>query len=164
MEWSCSNSFQVIQRAFAGFFGNFPNRPIAWLLRLIAFPLGLSDAGPSDSLGRQMAGILLTPSSLRDRLTAGIFLPVELSEPLRRLDDALAKVVAAEPLENMLRDAVKAKLIEGGDDEQLLRDGVLAGIITAAEARLIEESWAARREVIRVDDFPSDYWRMGGES
>lgn len=163
MEWTCSNSFQAIHRAFAGFFDNFPNRPIAWLLRFIAFPLGLSAAGPSDSLGRSVAGILLTPSPLRDRLTAGIFLPVELSEPLGRLDDALAKVVAAEPLEKMLRDAVRAKRIEAGDDEQLLRDGVLAGVITAAEAGLIEESWAARREVVRVDDFPPGYWK-GGES
>lgn len=99
---------------------------------------------------------------MRDRLTAGIYTPTELSEPLGRLDDALHKVIAAEAVEKKLRDAVKGKQIAAGSDEQMLQEGVQTGVITDGEADIIAVSQTARREVIRVDDFPADYWRTGG--
>jgi acyl-CoA dehydrogenase len=162
LEWACANSFHAIRMAFKGFLANFPNRPAALLLRLTAFPLGLPDYGPDDRLSQRVAALLLSPSAVRDRLTHGIYTPAGLDEPLGRLDDALIKVIAAEPLEKKVRDAVKAHLIASGSDEQMLAEGVQAGVITAAEAELVSASLAARREVIRVDDFPADYWRRGG--
>lgn len=162
LEWACASSFRAIQLAFEGIFVNFPNRPAALLLRLLTFPLGIPGSGPSDRLGHQVAAILLAPSAVRDRLTAGIYTPTELSEPLGRLDDALHKVIAAEAVEKKLRDAVKGKQIAAGSDEQMLQEGVQTGVITDGEADIIAVSQTARREVIRVDDFPADYWRTGG--
>jgi acyl-CoA dehydrogenase len=162
LEWACANSFRDIQLAFEGIFANFPNRPAAILLRLVAFPLGMRDFGPSDRLGHRVAAILLAPSAVRDRLTSGIYTPSELSEPLGRLDDALAKVIAAEPVEKKVRDALKGELIATGSDEKMLQAALQAGVITAREADTVAVAQAARREVIRVDDFPADYWRTGG--
>ncbi len=162
LEWSCANSFRAIQLAFEGLFANFPNRPAAMLLRLVAFPLGLPDYAPRDRLGHRVAAILLTPSAVRDRLTAGIFIPTDQGEALGRLDDALPKVIAAEAVEKKVRDALKAQLIAAASDEQLLQEALRAGIITAGEAEIVAVAQAARQEVIRVDDFPADYWRTGG--
>jgi acyl-CoA dehydrogenase len=162
LEWACANSFNAIKIAFDGFFANFPNRPVALLLRLTAFPLGIPAFGPSDRLGNRVASILLEPSEVRDRLTAGIYTPSDLNEPLGRLDDALAKVIAAEPVEKKVRDAVKADQIAAGSDDQMLQAALQAGIITAAEADIVVSANDARQEVIRVDDFPPDYWRTGG--
>jgi acyl-CoA dehydrogenase len=162
LEWACATSFQTIHTIFGGFFDNFPSRPVGCLLRLAAFPFGLRCPGPSDRLGQQVAAILLSPSPLRDRLTEGIFTPKELTEPLGQLDDALAKVIAAEPVEKKLREAVKRKMIPDGDDAEMLRDGLQANVISPAEAEILDAAQAARREVIRVDDFPADYWRTGG--
>ena len=162
LEWSCANSFHAIQLAFEGLFANFPNRPAAMLLRLLAFPLGLPDYAPRDRLGHRVAAILLTPSAVRDRLTAGIFIPTDQGEALGRLDDALPKVIAAEAVEKKVRDALKAQLIAAASDEQLLQEALQAGIITAGEAGIVAVAQAARQEVIRVDDFPADYWRTGG--
>lgn len=161
LEWSCANSFRAITIAFEGFFANFPNRPAGLLLRLVAFPLGLPDPGPGDRLGHQVATVLLAPSAVRDRLTAGIYTPTDIHEPLGRLDDALAKVIAADPAEKKLREAARTKQIASGSDEQMLQEGVQAGVITAAEAAIVAASQAARQEVIRVDDFPADYWQTG---
>lgn len=163
LEWACANSFHAIQIAFEGFLANFPNRPAALLLRLLAFPLGLPAFAPSDRLGHQVAGTLLAPSELRDRLTAGIYTPTDTSEPLGRLDDALAKVIAAEAVERKLRDAVKDGRIASGSDEQTLQRALDAGAITASEAEIVAVAQTARQEVIRVDDFPADYWRRGGD-
>jgi acyl-CoA dehydrogenase len=162
LEWACADSFRAVKTAFEGLLANFPNRPAALLLRLAAFPLGLPDFGPGDRLGHQVAAILLSPSAVRDRLTAGIYTPLDPGEPLGRLEDALQKVIAAETVEKKLRDAVKGKLISSGSDEQMLQEGVQTGVITAGEAGIVAAGNAARREVIRVDDFPADYWRAGG--
>ncbi len=162
LEWSCGNSFRTIRTAFEGFYANFPNRPAGLLLRLITFPLGMPDPCPGDRLGHRVAAILLAPSAVRERLTTGIYAPADLGEPLGRLEDALQKVIAAEPLEKKLRDAVKSKRIASDSDEQTLQEGVQAGIITAAEAGIVIASQEARREIIRVDDFPADYWQKGG--
>lgn len=162
LEWSCASSFNAITIAFAGLFANFPNRPAALLLRLLAFPLGLPAFSPGDRLGHRVASLLLAPSEVRDRLTHGIYAPSDLSEPLGRLEDALAKVIAAEPVEKKMRDAVKEKRLAAGSDEETLQKALQGQIITAAEAETVVAAQAARLEVIRVDDFPLDYWRRGG--
>jgi len=154
VKWACEESLFSIQESFAGLLRNFPNRPAAWLLRLFVFPLGRPLAGPSDRLGHQVAGILLEPSSVRDRLTAGMFLPKSLTEPLGRLDDALPKVIAAEPVEKKLRDAVRAGKLKDQPDARFLEEGVRSGVVTATEAEVLRLALAARAEVIRVDDFP----------
>jgi acyl-CoA dehydrogenase len=161
LEWACTNSFHAIRVAFEGFLANFPNRPAALLLRLLAFPLGLPAYGPDDRLGHRVAALLLTPSALRDRLTHGIYTPTDISEPLGRLDDALAKVIAAEAVERTLREAVKGGLIPAGSDELMLQAALQGGIISTGEAEMVAVAQAARQEVIRVDDFPADYWRRG---
>jgi acyl-CoA dehydrogenase len=161
-EWACAESFRAIHEAFAGFLRNFPNRPVAWLVRLLAFPLGMGRPGPSDRLGHRVAALLMEPGASRDRLTAGIFAPADPNEPLGRIDDALRRVVAAEPVERKVRDAVKSGAIPAGEEARLLAGAVAAGVITEQEAGLVAEAAAARREVIRVDDFPPDYWQKGG--
>jgi acyl-CoA dehydrogenase len=153
VKWACDESLVTIQESFIGLLRNFPNRPAAWLLRLLIFPLGRPYSGPSDLLGHQVAGILQEPSSARDRLTAGMFLSKSLTEPLGRLEDALRKVIAAEPVEKKLRDAVRTGKLKGQPDARLLEEGARSGVVTAAEAEVLRLALAARAEVIRVDDF-----------
>ena len=154
VQWGCEECLHKIQESFTGIIRNLPLRPAAWLLRLLVFPLGRPFAGPGDRLGHRAAGILLEPSPARDRLTAGLFIPAGPDEPLGRLEDALLKVVAAEPVEQKLRDAVKAGQLKAGPDEALLAAGVEGGLITGDEADTVRQALDARREVVRVDDFP----------
>jgi acyl-CoA dehydrogenase len=162
VEWTCAESFRAIETAFAGFFRNFPNRPTAWLLRLLTFPLGIRPTAPSDRLGQRVAALLLAPSPTRERLTAGIFLPTTLDEPLGRIEAALGQVIAAEPIEKKLREALKNGRVTGGDEAGIRAAALAAGVITAAEAQALAAADAARNAVIRVDDFPADYWQTGG--
>src|SRR5262245_30106143 len=71
--WSMEQGFATIERRFDEIFANFPNRPVAWLLRFLVLPLGLTRRGPSDRLTRACAEILLNPSATRERLTVDIF-------------------------------------------------------------------------------------------
>ena len=155
VKWGCEDSLLKIQESFTGLLRNLPFRPAAWFLRLCIFPLGRPFSGPGDSLGHRVADILLEPSSVRDQLTAGIFLPKEPDEPLGRLEDALVKVIAAEPVEQKLRDAIRDGRIRAGTEVDTLEAGLIAGIITSDEAERMQLALEARREVIRVDDFPA---------
>jgi acyl-CoA dehydrogenase len=154
LRWSCETSLLKLQEAFDGVLRNLPNRPAAWLLRMLVFPLGLDQKGPADTVGHQVATLLLEPSAARDRLTAGLFLPADVREPLRRMEEALRKVLAAEPVEKKLWAAAGAGMIPAGGDDAMLAAGMQAGAITVEEGRLLREALDARREAVKVDDFP----------
>ena len=156
LRWSCETSLLKLQEGFDGLFRNLPSRPAAWLLRLLVFPAGRWETGPSDVLGHQVAALLLEPSAARDRLTAGLFLPGDVREPLRRMEETLRKVIAAEPVEKKLwaAAAAGAGLTPGGTDDQALAEGLRLGVITGEEGKLLREALEARREAVKVDDFP----------
>ena len=154
LQWAFEESAHEIQMSFEELFDNLPYRPAAWLLRLMVFPLGRSFARPDDRLSGKIAGILMEPTELRDRLTAGLFIPTDLSDPLGRLEDALKKVTAAESAEQKLRDAAKTGRLPRQDEDSLLETGVSKGIISGEEANCVRQASAARKEVIQVDDFP----------
>src|SRR5207302_2044532 len=73
--WCMEDGFATIEARFDSIFANFPNRPVAWLLRFLVLPLGLGRRGPSDRLTRACAEILLNPSATGERLTVGILRP-----------------------------------------------------------------------------------------
>ncbi|NTV76048.1 MAG: DUF1974 domain-containing protein, partial [Holophaga sp.] len=154
LRWACEDGFQKIEEAFDGLFRNLPNRPAAWMLRWLTFPTGRHSEGPSDQLGHQLAEILLEPSAVRDRLTAGAFVPMDPREPVGRLEDALRKVIAAEPVEKKLWAAVGKGVLVAGPDDGMLADGIKGGILTGPEGETLRRALEARREAIRVDDFP----------
>jgi acyl-CoA dehydrogenase len=147
LEWGCEECLHKIQESFFGLFANLPSRTMARLLRLLIFPFGRHFDAPGDELVGRVARILMEPSALRDRLTAGLFIPSDPQDPLGRLEDALSKAIAAEPVERKLRDGrLKAEFPD---------EGVRAGIINEGEAEIVRQAAVARREVIRVDDFSS---------
>lgn len=158
LRWSCDDALHQAQEALDALLRNFPNRVAAAVLRALVFPFGKPYAAPGDALGHKAASVLLEPSASRDRLTAGVYAPADLAEPLGRLDDALKKVIAAEAVEKKLRAALNAGTSNGGD-EALLREGVMRGVIGEDEARIVYDAIEARKGVIKVDDFAPDYWR-----
>jgi acyl-CoA dehydrogenase len=161
LQWACENSLQGAQQSLNELIRNFPSRPAAWLLRILAFQIGKRHRAPDDHLGHKVARILLSPSEARDRLTSGIFLPKNFHEPMGRLDAALEKTIVAEAIEEKLRSAVRTGKLMSGDEESLLREGTRIGVINEDEAKEVREAMAIRREALSVDDFAPDYWTKG---
>jgi acyl-CoA dehydrogenase len=161
LQWACEYCLYNIQMRLGEIIRNFPNRPVAWLLRLLVFPTGTPYRGHSDQLNHQVAGLLLEPSKARDRLTSGIYLSSGPGEPMGVLEVALGKVIAAETVEKKLRKAVQTGALKAVEEEALLQEAVKAGVIDKKEADLVRSAEEARSEVIRVDDFPQDYWKKG---
>ncbi len=158
LHWACRDSLYAMQQGLDGILRNFPNRIVAVLLRTLIFPLGRRYRKPDDRLDHAVAGLLLTPGAARDRLSAGIYLPDTDNEPLARLENALHKVLAAEPIEQKLRHARVLVDTLPPDADKMLDRAVGAGIISAQEAEQLRSTTAARKDVLQVDEFPPDHW------
>ncbi|QOJ08466.1 acyl-CoA dehydrogenase [Nitrosomonas sp. H1_AOB3] len=161
LHWSVQDALYRTQQAFHEFLLNFPvSRITRGLLRFIIFPRGMRCLPPADSLSHEVARLILTPGEVRDRLTAGIYLPEQDNEPLALLKKALACTIDCEPIEARLRQAVKDKAITAHEHEQI-NQALAQGIITSKEAASLEQMKTLRRRVIMVDDFPADLRQTG---
>jgi acyl-CoA dehydrogenase len=159
--WSLAHALAEAEAALAGVLRNLPARPVAWLLRALAFPLGRLEQGPGDRLGADAARALLDDPAFRERLTAGIFQPSPDEPGLGRLEHALARAVEALAVEAKLRAAVREGRLERAPGDALARAGRASGVISEAELQALAAADAARDEVIRVDSFaPDEFLRL----
>jgi acyl-CoA dehydrogenase len=155
VRWSCAFAFHEIETAIAGVLDNLPSRPTSWLVRLAAFPLGFRAKAPSDRLSSAVARGLLDDRALRLAMTSDVYIPPASEGSLGRLEAAYAKVVAAQPIDRTLKDAVRARRIPAHlDAEAQLAAAVTAGVIDEDERRIWREADVARRDAIQVDAFP----------
>ena len=161
MHWAIWDAMFRIQGAFEGVISNFPNRIIATLLRRTVFPLGRPYSIPSDQLGHEVARLLIGPSATRDRLTAGMYIGTGEDDPVGLIERALDATVATDPVEAKLKLAIREKRMDGivppgSGIEVLAMRGVEAGVIDAAEARVLIHQRELVARVIKVDDFDRD--------
>jgi acyl-CoA dehydrogenase len=131
------------------------NFPIKWLgvvIRYSIFPLGLSLRQPNDSLSHRVAALLLRPGEARDRLTKGVYITDDPNDITGCLEDALHKVIKAEPIERRLRREQPEQ--HGLEDyAQWLARLKAAKQVTAAEVDILLQARLATMKVVAVDDF-----------
>lgn len=157
LHWSLRDALFRLQSAFAGLVENFPGRMARLLLRLTAFPAGMRFAPPGDELGHQVAALLLEPSSVRDRLTSGVYVPANAEEPVAQLEHALRAAIAVEGIYVRIYAAAREGRISGRTPDELAAHAESAGIIDRVELQALTRAKALRRAVIMVDDFPPDF-------
>ncbi len=162
LEWACQHCAQQIDQAIDSILRNFPNRWLGFALRVIVMPLGRRSGGPSDKLSGEVAEILMTPSESRDRLTAGIYLSQDPQDILGRLEDAMQKVVAAEPIRRRLKNA-RLSPAPMSDYAQWVKALVDEKTIKAEEAQILISAQLATDAVFQVDDFPAQNKGPGGK-
>jgi acyl-CoA dehydrogenase len=165
VQWALDHSLDRIQAAFDGILRNFEGRTLGALLRGPAAlwsrlnPIG---APPSDGLGSQLARILTTPGSQRDRLTEGIFLPRDPSEALGRIERAFSLAAEAAPILDRLGKATRAGVLPKAPPESQVAEALSRGLLDAREAALLRGATAAREDAIQVDSFTlREYLRRG---
>ncbi|QBQ55620.1 acyl-CoA dehydrogenase [Nitrosococcus wardiae] len=161
LHWCSQRELYLIQQTFEDILANFPSRPVGWLLRGVLFPWGRRFRKPPDDLGRECASLLLSPSTTRDRLTAGIFLGSGREEdPMTRLEQAFEAVIAADEINGKLHQAAKEK----GLKSLSLEEAVEGGVISEGEAKTVAKAKELTWEIITVDDFaPEELTGVGLE-
>ena len=156
VEWSAKYCLYQIQMALDEILRNFPVKWLGLLVRAVLFPLGLSLRQPNDSLSHRVAALLIKPGKARDRLTQGIFISEDENDITGCLEDALLKVIRAEPIERRLRANHQMKS-DLQSYQQWLEDLLGLDLLTIKEVEILRQAHAATRKVIMVDDFePQD--------
>ena len=153
LAWAVHDCAYRMQNALDGVLRNFPVRPIAWLLRVLVFPIGRREVPPSDKLGHRVAAILCAPNEARDRLALWTYLTPSANNPIGRMNALLPDVIAAEPVERKLQKALKSGGISARDYAGQIAAAEAQGSITADERKLLERVRDATFEFISVDDF-----------
>ena len=153
VEWSVRTLMYDAQEQLHKFLQNFPNRPVAWLLRMLVFPRGRTYSAPSDKIGRSIVDLMINPTDARERLCAQVYKEQVENNPAGMLQAALERAVVVEPLERKLRDAVKAGTVPEAIAAEQIQAAVEAGVLTSEEADELSDYHARIAELIAVDDF-----------
>jgi acyl-CoA dehydrogenase len=126
------------------------------VLQYSIFPFGRSYTTPKDKLNSQVVELILSPSEARDRLTAGIYLPSDMEQPVNILERALIRMIEAEPLMDKIKKAMRKGELESKTVWEALEEAVKKTIINDREAKSIKEAIELQQEVIQVDDFDAN--------
>ncbi len=161
LHWAMQDALYRMQVAFDGVLQNFPGRLAALLMRLLIFPLGRSLTPPSDRLGHQVAASLMSPGAVRDRLTAGMFVPEDENDAVGALEAALDSTLKCEPLQAKLDTASKDGRLNMHEELARIAEARDKSVIGIDDALLLERDYALRRKVIMVDDFAPEQLPAG---
>ncbi len=161
LDWSCDLALCNIQEALRGVLDNLPNRPVAWLLLGLIFPLGARFRPPRDKLGASLARALLDDGEMRQRLTRNIFLPPTDEPGLGQIEAALATVVRSRAARQKLAEATRSGRLPAEPSATLIDRAVTGGIITPEEAERSRAAAQAQDAAIQVDAFATaDYLQL----
>jgi len=156
VEWSVRTLMYQAQESLHAFLRNFPNRPIAALLRFFIFPRGRTYSSPSDEIAARVVKLATNPGEARDRLSSLAYTALEPGNPLGLLQEALELTKKHMPLERRLRQARKEGLIRADYLGLQIDEAEKAQVISKAEARGLREYNEKVDALLAVDDFTTD--------
>lgn len=147
----CDAQFQRIEAALDGLLCNLPQRPLAWLGRLLVFPLGRHARAADDATGRRIAEALQQPGGARLRLGASLY--HDPASALGQLDAAMAAMIAAEPLLQKLQQARRAGRVQHPHPLDQIDEAREAGVLAGDEAQQLRAVLQAAERLCAVDEF-----------
>ncbi|HMB73750.1 MAG TPA: acyl-CoA dehydrogenase domain-containing protein, partial [Gammaproteobacteria bacterium] len=163
VEWSCRMLLYRAQEQLHSLLRNLPNRPVAFLLRILIFPRGRTYSSPADSLGQKIVESIINPTPTRSRLASIAYLTDEPTNPLALLQAALEMADEVRPLERRIFDAHRKGEIKADDTPGQIDEAERLGVLTADEADAVRRFDASVMELIGVDDFDASELACGGQ-
>ncbi|MGQ8363753.1 acyl-CoA dehydrogenase FadE [Glaciecola sp. 1036] len=148
LRWAMQDSLHKIDIAIDDFIRNFPVAGIRFVLRAIVMPFGKRYDKPSDDVEHEIAHILQTPSSARDRLGYGQYFGNLFGD----LESTLRNVIAVEPIFDKVCKSLGEKL-PMTELDKLADKALAANLISDEDAQLLKDTEAGRLRTINVDDF-----------
>jgi acyl-CoA dehydrogenase len=165
LAWSVQDALHRAQEAIFEVLDNFPNRPLALLLRLWMWPLGRCFGKPSDRLDTAVALVMQTPSAARDRLLADAYLPDADSDPLgcgERAFHLLPQVLAIEArLKPLIKEGELPPLPQSLIEMRRWNLRAMEQGLISIEERVVLDDFAHYGNItVQVDDFGPDLDRL----
>ena len=155
VQWNLQLALYNCQVALKEFFENLPNRPVAWLLKLIVFPFGNAYRLPDDALEHQLVQTMFTDNPLRDRITRHMYIGKDDSDPAFVIEDAFLKLLATRDTRKAIRQAVKDGVVPDTHDFKVqAQAAVKESLCSKSETGAFVDAEVARDKAIQVNDYP----------
>lgn len=150
-----------IQKGFDGIFDNLKIPGLRWFFKgWIGAWSRINSIGSqaSDGWSHAIASAMMKEGGIRDRLTAGIYMPTNRNDQLGRLEYAMSVTLQAEAAEKKIKKAIRDGALPKKKAHLLLDEARSKNIITDAELKLMQESDSVRYDAILVDDFSEEQY------
>jgi acyl-CoA dehydrogenase len=162
VQYACEYALAQVQVAFEGMYQNFDGAVSGWLKTIGLFELRVNPLGslPDDRASHRAALTMQTWNAQYQRLIEGVFVSKNESLGAGRLLRAFRLLSESQPIADRVVQAQKAKTLPRGKlPGEITEEALKAGVINAAEAKLLKDALAARIEAIEVDEFtPEEYF------
>lgn len=158
LRWAMEENLGQSEKALDRLLDNFPNRFLGCALRLLVFPFGRRHTGPSDELDAEVAALIgrAQGDPALEALLSGCYRPENPEDPVGALHHASQQLVASEPLQHTLHQALKSGQVVPAPGQSPIDAALQAGVLQASEALTLHAAEQARRRVIDVDAFDKD--------
>uniref|UniRef100_Q0HVE0 Acyl-coenzyme A dehydrogenase n=1 Tax=Shewanella sp. (strain MR-7) TaxID=60481 RepID=Q0HVE0_SHESR len=149
-----ANRLHLAAKALEEVIRNFPNRPFAWLLRALIFPIGNHFNAPSDKMATELVSGMLKPSPARERIT---FLCPEFEGDvggIAEVEQAFVAQYACKEIYKKLKKAQRAgELPAKVPNLVLFAKALEQGTVTQDEHQKLLHADKLRLAAINVNDF-----------
>lgn len=152
--WAADYCLYNSQVAMQDFFANFPNRPVALLMRICSFPYGGIVAYPKDTSESKIVKLFITGSKPRSKFAADFFISPDKSDPVAEVFNALALIEELQPASRAIKIAQRKNLIISNSNyNEVIASALEAKIITPAETQKLLELEQLKTSIVNVDHF-----------
>jgi acyl-CoA dehydrogenase len=155
-DFCVQNCFYRFYAALADAIHNFPVRIARPFLRVLVFPFGNHFRKAQDSLAKAAVQLVLEPGDVRDRLTRDIYVSHDPNDVSGLLEVTMKKVIESEPADKKLERAIRSGFVQRYLGNDWFKEAVDKGVISQAEADLLQQTERLVAQVIAVDDFDPD--------
>ncbi|MFB2733190.1 acyl-CoA dehydrogenase [Shewanella mangrovisoli] len=149
-----ANRLHLAAKALEEVIRNFSNRPFAWLLRALIFPIGNHFNAPSDKMATELVSGMLKPSPARERIT---FLCPEFEGDvggIAEVEQAFVAQYACKEIYKKLKKAQRAgELPAKVPNLVLFAKALEQGTVTEDEHQKLLHADKLRLAAINVNDF-----------
>ncbi|MEE9328000.1 MAG: acyl-CoA dehydrogenase [Cocleimonas sp.] len=153
VQWSLDHLFHEYQIAFDELMENYPNRALAQVIKIAAFPIGRRFKAPKDKLETQVVESISEDTDARERLISGLFMDVADNNPAAKVNQVFLDSLKVRPIQRTIRAAIKAKKIDKLVGTALIEAALAKEIISPQEAQQLTQFEEKLMSIINVDDF-----------
>jgi len=153
MQWTVTHALKQIEDALLGILENLPNRFLAQLIQVLAFPFGARCRPVNDQQTDAATDILFSNDAIRDHLTMDIFIPPIDQSGLGQLDHALTLVKRAAPVRDKIDSAVRKGILKKENMMKMAETAAAKDIVSSDEFTTIVKAELIRDKIIQVSDF-----------
>lgn len=157
LDWTMTKALFEIEQALIGVLANLPNRIVANIAELIAFPLGTKHAALTDrQIDAVSDAVMASDGRVRTALTHDIYIPGADDPGLGELEFTLDKIRKALPIRTKLDKARRNGRIEKAPVQSMAAEALAAGILSQEEHDRIFDAEIARDAVVQVNSFDTE--------